>query len=60
MLDKQRVELARLKIESLKEDVSYLEKIIDIYHEYLAGEFTSETKMKFADDVISIINKKEM
>lgn len=56
----ERLALAIKKIDKMKYTNSILEKIVDIYHEYLAGEFTNETKIKFADDIINIITKKEL
>lgn len=56
----ERLALAIKKIDRMKYTNSILEKIIDIYHEYLAGEFTNETKIKFADDIINVITKKEL
>lgn len=60
MVSEEKLALVRKKIERMKYTNSILEKIIDAYHEYLTGEFTNETKIKFADDIIDIITKKEL
>lgn len=60
MVSEEKLALVKKKIERMKYTNSILEKIIDVYHEYLAGEFTNETKIKFADDIINIITKKEL
>lgn len=60
MVSEEKLALAIKKIDRMKYTNSILEKIIDMYHEYLTGEFTDETKIKFADDIINIITKKEL
>lgn len=60
MVSEEKLALVRKKIERMKYTNFILEKIIDVYHEYLTGEFTNETKIKFADDIIDIITKKEL
>lgn len=60
MVSEEKLALAIKKIDRMKYTNSILEKIIDMYYEYLTGEFTNETKIKFADDIINIITKKEL
>lgn len=60
MVSSEKLALAIKKIDRMKYSNSILEEIMNIYYEYLTGEFTNETKIKFADDIIDIITKKEL